>query len=366
MYKVGKRHVTNTNKAKGVLSSTGLSTTSSIKRPSNRDSSFKNSVVSNTKNSSEKVEVSDRTNQALDVVSKNVSLNMIVTNDEIKNTLIAKNVLCVSCSKNVLILCHDNCLTKYKLNLRSKFRRALFTTPKTVKSMIKDTTPVVSKTRFSVRTVQSKSLDTTPIVSKDKIDIVTPFSDKNKVVQIVLRIVDSGCSKHMMGLGHNLFSVGQFCDGDSEVAFQCLEPVSQRFIHNDSSAESIKTPSKEDLDNLFGPMYKEYFKKMSSEMSITSAAQQVHNKEDLPSTSSIVIEEHEAPPIVTTSEEQTSPISLTEADESYQEDLAELDGNTLLTPYDAPDFSKAESSTNIDHMETSRGLNSFYRFKIKT
>ncbi|GJS43852.1 hypothetical protein Tco_0568895, partial [Tanacetum coccineum] len=135
----------------------------------------------------------------------------------------------------------------------------------------------------------------------------------------------------------------------------CLEPVSQRFIHNDSSAESIKTPSKEDLDNLFGPMYKEYFKKMSSEMSITSAAQQVHNKEDLPSTSSIVIEEHEAPPIVTTSEEQTSPISLTEADESYQEDLAELDGNTLLTPYDAPDFSKAESSTNIDHMETSRG-----------
>ncbi|GJX82007.1 retrovirus-related pol polyprotein from transposon TNT 1-94 [Tanacetum coccineum] len=91
-------------------------------------------------------------------------------------------------------------------------------------------------------------------------------SNKN-VVQIVLWIVDSGCSKHMMvdrsllknfikkfigtvrfgndnfaaitgyddyiqgkitichvyyveGLGHNLFSVGQFCDGDLEVAFR--------------------------------------------------------------------------------------------------------------------------------------------------
>ncbi|GKF54671.1 retrovirus-related pol polyprotein from transposon TNT 1-94, partial [Tanacetum coccineum] len=54
------------------------------------------------------------------------------------------------------------------------------------------------------------------------------------VVQIVLWVVDSGCSKHMtgdqsllrnfiekfIGLGHNLFSVGQFYDGDLEVAFR--------------------------------------------------------------------------------------------------------------------------------------------------
>ncbi|GKD32409.1 retrovirus-related pol polyprotein from transposon TNT 1-94 [Tanacetum coccineum] len=57
---------------------------------------------------------------------------------------------------------------------------------------------------------------------------------------------------------------------------------------------------------------------------------------------------HEAHPIVTTSEEQTSLISLTMADELYQEDSAELNGNTLLTPYDAPDFSDAESLTNLD------------------
>ncbi|GKB65208.1 retrovirus-related pol polyprotein from transposon TNT 1-94 [Tanacetum coccineum] len=56
------------------------------------------------------------------------------------------------------------------------------------------------------------------------------------VAQIVLWIVDSGCSKHMTGdlsllkncvekfmgtgIGHNLFSVRQFCDGDLEVAFR--------------------------------------------------------------------------------------------------------------------------------------------------
>ncbi|GKF07728.1 retrovirus-related pol polyprotein from transposon TNT 1-94, partial [Tanacetum coccineum] len=82
-----------------------------------------------------------------------------------------------------------------------------------------------------------------------------------------------------------------------------LEPVSQRFINYDSSVESINTPSKEDMDNLFGPMYEENFKKRSSDVSINSAAQQVHNHEDSPSTSSIIVEEHEAHPIVTTSEE---------------------------------------------------------------
>ncbi|GJR14489.1 hypothetical protein Tco_0797141 [Tanacetum coccineum] len=80
----------------------------------------------------------------------------------------------------------------------------------------------------------------------------------------------------------------------------------------------MNTPSKEDLDNLFGPMYDEYFEKKSSDMPINSAAQQVHNQEDSSLTSSTDTKAYEAPPIVTTSEEQTSPISLTMADELYQ------------------------------------------------
>ncbi|GJY07227.1 retrovirus-related pol polyprotein from transposon TNT 1-94 [Tanacetum coccineum] len=78
-----------------------------------------------------------------------------------------------------------------------------------------------------------------------------------------------------------------------------LEPVTQRFIHNDSSTESMNTPSKKYLDNLFGLMYEEYFEKKSSEISRGSSH-------------------------------------------------SELDGNTLLTPYDAPDFFEAESSIALD------------------
>ncbi|GJS46026.1 retrovirus-related pol polyprotein from transposon TNT 1-94 [Tanacetum coccineum] len=89
--------------------------------------------------------------------------------------------------------------------------------------------------------------------------------------------------------------------------------------------ESMSIPSKEDFDNLFGPMYEEYFEKRSSDTSLNSVAQQVYNHEDSPSKSSIVVEEHEAPPIATTSEEQTSPIPLNEADESNQDDSADFD-----------------------------------------
>nr|GEX51219.1 integrase, catalytic region, zinc finger, CCHC-type, peptidase aspartic, catalytic [Tanacetum cinerariifolium] len=176
----------------------GLSATFSVRRPLNRDSLFKNNVTSNTKNFSDKVEVSYRTNKKQDVASMNVALNTIVSNDEIKNALIVRNVLCVTCAKNVLIPCHDNCLVKYKLTVCLKVRRGLFTAPRTVKSRVKDSTLVVSKTRFSVRTIQSKFLDTTLVVSKAKIVTDTPLSAKNKVVQLVLWIVDSGCFKHMM------------------------------------------------------------------------------------------------------------------------------------------------------------------------
>nr|GFB96896.1 integrase, catalytic region, zinc finger, CCHC-type, peptidase aspartic, catalytic [Tanacetum cinerariifolium] len=68
-----------------------------------------------------------------------------------------------------------------------------------------------------------------------------PIHRRLWLIEIVLFIVDSGCSKHMTGnlkllinfmekflgtvyyvegLNHNLFSVGQFCDADLEVAFR--------------------------------------------------------------------------------------------------------------------------------------------------
>ncbi|GKC94945.1 hypothetical protein Tco_1160387 [Tanacetum coccineum] len=92
-------------------------------------------------------------------------------------------------------------------------------------------------------------------------------------------------------------------------------------------------------------MYEEYFENRSSEEFVNFAAQQVQNNEDSPLTSSILVEEQVAPPIVTTYEEQTSPISLNNANEFNQEDSTDFDVNTVFVPYDAPNFEEAESST---------------------
>ncbi|GKA80263.1 hypothetical protein Tco_0786859 [Tanacetum coccineum] len=88
MYKVTKHQEPNTKRAKSVLPSAGLSAASSVRRPLNRDSSLKNSVLSNTKKSSKKVEVSVKTNKKTYVVSKNVVLNKkIITDVDVQTDL---------------------------------------------------------------------------------------------------------------------------------------------------------------------------------------------------------------------------------------------------------------------------------------
>ncbi|GJY02196.1 integrase, catalytic region, zinc finger, CCHC-type containing protein [Tanacetum coccineum] len=265
MYRVVTTQESQTNEAKSGLSSTGMNAATSVRRPMNKDSHVKNSVLANSKNSAKKVPVYVRKNKQTDKTSANVISNKEnVIDVNVANASKAKTLLCVSCMQNVLIPCHDKCLANYKLNVHSNDRRAFSTNSRTPKSS--DTTYVVLKTRFSEKLAQSKSLDTTSVVSKPKIDVGSASKAKNKVVQIVLWVVDTGCSKHMTGdrsllrkfiekfmgtvrfgndnfaaitgygdyihgnitichvyyvegLGHNLFSVGQFCDGDLEVAF---------------------------------------------------------------------------------------------------------------------------------------------------
>ncbi|GJR92209.1 retrovirus-related pol polyprotein from transposon TNT 1-94 [Tanacetum coccineum] len=97
----------------------------------------------------------------------------------------------------------------------------------------------------------------------------------------------------------------------------------------------MNTPSKEDLDNLFGSMFEEYFEKRSFDTPINSDAQPTQFHKDSPSTSSIIVDEHEAPPIETTYDEQTSLISLIDADEFNQEDSADFNGNLDFNKCDA-------------------------------
>ncbi|GJX91475.1 hypothetical protein Tco_0344801, partial [Tanacetum coccineum] len=137
------------------------------------------------------------------------------------------------------------CVARHALSRKSCVKRALFTSPLAAKS---------------------KNLGATSVVTKSRLSVAKAPTATSKVIQLVLWIVDSGCSKHMTnnlqllrnfiekfmgtvrfgndhfaaitgyrdyvqgnltifhvyyveGLGHNLFSVRQFYDGDLEVAF---------------------------------------------------------------------------------------------------------------------------------------------------
>nr|GEW23848.1 putative Gag-Pol polyprotein [Tanacetum cinerariifolium] len=317
----------------------GLKDATSVRRLSSRGSSFKNSVLTNNKNHSKDVEVSVRTQKKTNFTSKKnvVQTKKIVTNVDVKNAHKAKDVLCISCDKNVLTLCHDKCLEKYKLNVNSNVRRALFTTPRTEKSKSLDTTPVVIKTRFvvvsplSAKNKVSRAIRSTSLLVQEqslskymRIKIKTMIHTRhNKTPYELLRgrkpnveyfhVFGSLCyptndredlekmkPKADIGIfiGYSKSSRGFWIynrrtrkimktvdvkfDGITDMASKhnCLEPKTNRFNDNDSSAKFSNISSKEYLDNSFGPMYEEYFEKRSPEVSINSAAQPTHNNDD--------------------------------------------------------------------------------------
>ncbi|GJT15941.1 retrovirus-related pol polyprotein from transposon TNT 1-94 [Tanacetum coccineum] len=72
-----------------------------------------------------------------------------------------------------------------------------------------------------------------------------------------------------------------------------------------SSEDSLSIPSKSNLDNLFGPLYKEYYTTSLQEVSDDSAANTIDN-DHTSSSSSIVVDQDDAPQVVSSSDEQVA------------------------------------------------------------
>nr|GEV18057.1 hypothetical protein [Tanacetum cinerariifolium] len=216
------------------LSSTGIDNTKT-RRPQPRSNSKNDRVSSASKSSrsqNKEAEVEEHHRNLL--LSKNTKhIPSACNNIKIDSQDVISKVVCAMCKKCLISVNHDKCLSK---NMNGK------------NSCEKN-----QKAKVSVKEIQKKYQ---PKVAKPK-----------KVIQICLWFVDSGCFKHMTGnlkllinfiwkfmgivrfgndhvaailgfgdlqwgnilitrvyfvegLGHNLFSVGQFCDSDLEVAFR--------------------------------------------------------------------------------------------------------------------------------------------------
>ncbi|GJT83634.1 integrase, catalytic region, zinc finger, CCHC-type containing protein [Tanacetum coccineum] len=121
MYKVVTKQESQIKETKSGLSSTGMNVASSVRRPMNRDSHVKKSVLANSKISAMKVEVYVRKNKQTEPISANVISNKEnVIDVDVANAPKAKVVLCVSllevafCSKTCYVrnLKGDDLLTR--------------------------------------------------------------------------------------------------------------------------------------------------------------------------------------------------------------------------------------------------------------
>ncbi|GJT90836.1 hypothetical protein Tco_1079681 [Tanacetum coccineum] len=93
MYRVVTTQESQTNEAKSDLSSTGMNAASNVRRPMNRDSHVKNSVLANSKNSAKNKQTN---NTSANVISNKENVNDV----NVKNAAKAKTLLCVSCMQN--------------------------------------------------------------------------------------------------------------------------------------------------------------------------------------------------------------------------------------------------------------------------
>ncbi|GJT87687.1 retrovirus-related pol polyprotein from transposon TNT 1-94 [Tanacetum coccineum] len=97
---------------------------------------------------------------------------------------------------------------------------------------------------------------------------------------------------------------------------------------------------------------------------LTTMASECNNSgPNTPSSSSIIVEEHDAPQVVSLLEEPianepTTPASDDNADESVQEDVTELDGNTFINSFCNPALEEAESSSTYKDLSN---MHEFYK-----
>ncbi|GKC05017.1 retrovirus-related pol polyprotein from transposon TNT 1-94 [Tanacetum coccineum] len=249
--------------------STGVIPTTSVSRPQLKSNRMGDRVMPN--NSQEKKhEVEDHrrnfkfSNNKTFVTACNDGLNAKTSN---------VNFICVTCGKCVLNENHDMCVLHYINDVNSRTRQPIDvpistkkpkqTVNQSVSTSYKKTVATgstIKKPRNIIRNIYEQvSVPLCPILHCLQILL--------QLVEIILFIVDSGCSKNMTGnlklptnfvekflgtvkfendqiapilgygdlvqgtitikrvyyvegLNHNLFSVGQFCDADLEVAFR--------------------------------------------------------------------------------------------------------------------------------------------------
>ncbi|GJS67259.1 retrovirus-related pol polyprotein from transposon TNT 1-94, partial [Tanacetum coccineum] len=296
-----------------------IGSSNSVRRSKFKDNKSKNRVLKNTKSSSAYVWKTSSSASLDSNKCETKNSNVCQTNECVSSSKTVKacvnavndglNIVWVSYGKYVFSYSYEKCVARNALTRNSSVKRALFTTPAEAIA-----TACFTQNRSIIHTRHNKTHYELIRRRKPNVQyfhvfrsLCYPTNDHD----------DLGKMKPKADI--NIFI------GYSETS---------RGFH---------------LDNLFGPLYDEYYPTSSTEVSNNSAANTPDN-ENTSSSSSIVVEEDEAPQIVSSSEEQVatepnSPLLNENTDEFVQEDVADFDGIVFYNPPQTPMFEVAETSS---------------------
>ncbi|GJW27344.1 retrovirus-related pol polyprotein from transposon TNT 1-94 [Tanacetum coccineum] len=229
-----------------VSTSTGVIYRTNISRPQLKSTQIKDKVMpNNSQVKFKKIEVEDH--HRISSISKKTR-SVTTCHDSLKSRISNVNVVCATCGQCVFNSNHDACVSKFihDVNARTKKHKVVPISTRKLKSQAnKSVATSPKKTVASESTIQKSKIYYRMLyektIRKEDVNIsISPTIDNasriTNIGQLILFIVDSGCTKHMTdlvqgnitinrvyyveGLNHNLFSVGQFCDADLEVAFR--------------------------------------------------------------------------------------------------------------------------------------------------
>ncbi|GKA40350.1 hypothetical protein Tco_0732943, partial [Tanacetum coccineum] len=156
-----------------------VDSSNSVRRPKSKDNKSKNNVLKNTKSLSTYV-LKTTNSVCLDSYkcetkpSNICQTNACITSSKTVND--GLNIVCISCGLDVFLHSHEKYVARNALTRKSSVKRALFT---------------------SFIAAKSKGLEATLEVAKSRFSVAKTPTATTKVIQLVLWIVDSGCSKHM-------------------------------------------------------------------------------------------------------------------------------------------------------------------------
>nr|GFA76614.1 integrase, catalytic region, zinc finger, CCHC-type, peptidase aspartic, catalytic [Tanacetum cinerariifolium] len=196
--------VRNTNPR--VSTSTGVNHKTNVSRPHHKSNQLKDKVVpNNSQMKLKKTQVEEHpripsiSNKMKSVTACNDSLNSITSN---------VNVVCATCKKCLVGSGHFACVTKIlnDVNARTKKPNVVPIGTRKPKGHANKSVATPHKKKVSSKSTNQKPRSYFKMLC-EKINLVQGNITINKVY-------------YVEGLNHNLFSAGQFCDADLEVAFR--------------------------------------------------------------------------------------------------------------------------------------------------